>query len=162
MGIDSAGDELLVISENGYGKRRPIADYRIQNRAGKGIITANITEKNGKLAAARIIDDSLEMMVITQDGIIIRVDAAEISTTGRNTMGVKIINVGEDDKVVSLARINDDILKKEKEEDDQKEKKELSPEERAEARFDKLVKKIDREEEALAEEKEAELEAEED
>ncbi len=149
MGMDSAGEELLVITENGYGKRTPISDYRIQNRAGKGIITANITEKNGKLAAARIVDDSLEMMVITQDGIIIRVEAAEISTTGRNTMGVKIINVGEDDKVVSLARINDDILEKE-EDEDQEEKAELSPEERAEARFNKIVEKIDREAEEKA------------
>jgi DNA gyrase subunit A len=156
MGMDSAGEELLVITENGYGKRTPISDYRIQNRAGKGIITANITEKNGKLAAARIVDDSLEMMVITQNGIIIRVDAAEISTTGRNTMGVKIINVDEDDKVVSLARINDEIL--ENEDVDQEEKEELTPEERAEARFDKIVEKIDREEEQalLAEENESE------
>ncbi|RAK05424.1 DNA gyrase subunit A [Halanaerobium saccharolyticum] len=162
MGVDSAGEELLVITENGYGKRTPISEYRIQNRAGKGIITANITEKNGKLAGARIVDDSLEMMVITQDGIIIRVPAAEISTTGRNTMGVKIINVGEDDKVVSLARINDDILEKE-EVDDQEEKEELTPEEKAEARFDRIVEKIDREEEqALAEENEVEEDTEED
>jgi len=153
MGIDSAGKELLVITKNGYGKRTPISEYRIQNRGGKGILTANITDKNGKLAAARIVDDSLEMMVITQNGIIIRVDVAEISTTGRNTIGVKIINVGEDDKVVSLARINNDILKKE-EDDDQEEKEKLSPEERAEARFDKIVEKIDREaEQALSEEK---------
>jgi DNA gyrase subunit A len=163
MGIDSAGDELLVITENGYGKRTAISEYRVQNRAGKGIITANITEKNGKLAAARIVDQSLEMMVITQDGIIIRVAASEISTTGRNTMGVKIINVGEEDKVVSLARINDDLLEEENN-DEQEEKKELSPEERAEARFDKLVEKIDREEKekALAEKLEAEIEAETD
>jgi DNA gyrase subunit A len=163
MGIDSAGDELLVITENGYGKRTAISEYRVQNRAGKGIITANITEKNGKLAAARIVDQSLEMMVITQDGIIIRVAASEISTTGRNTMGVKIINVGEEDKVVSLARINDDLLEEENN-DEQEEKKELSPEERAEARFDKLVEKIDREEKekALAEKLEAEIEEEND
>ncbi|MGP3778249.1 DNA gyrase subunit A [Halanaerobium saccharolyticum] len=160
MGIDSAGEELLVITENGYGKRTPISDYRIQNRAGKGIITANITEKNGKLAAARIVEDSLEMMVITQDGIIIRVPAAEISTTGRNTMGVKIINVGEDDKVVSLARINDDILEDEAEDKEEKEK--LSPEEIAEARFDRIVEKIDREAEEAQAAEEAELEAEEE
>ncbi|MFN2340465.1 MAG: DNA gyrase subunit A [Halanaerobium sp.] len=162
MGIDSAGDELLVITENGYGKRTAISEYRVQNRGGKGIITANITEKNGKLAAARIVDQSLEMMVITQDGIIIRVAASEISTTGRNTMGVKIINVGEEDKVVSLARINDDLLEEDDNEKEQEEKEELSPEERAEARFDKLVEKIDREEaeKSLAEKKEAELEAE--
>ena len=160
MGIDSAGEELLVITENGYGKRTPISDYRIQNRAGKGIITANITEKNGKLAAARIVEDSLEMMVITQDGIIIRVPAAEISTTGRNTMGVKIINVGEDDKVVSLARINDDILEDEAEDKEEKEK--LSPEEIAEARFDRIVEKIDREAEEAQAAEEAELDAEEE
>ena len=161
MGIDSAGEELLVITENGYGKRTPISDYRIQNRAGKGIITANITDKNGKLAAARIVDDSLEMMVITQDGIIIRVPAAEISTTGRNTMGVKIINVGEDDRVVSLARINDDILEAEDQDGKKEEKEELTPEERAEARFDRIVEKIDREaaEKAKAE-KQAKQEAE--
>jgi len=161
MGIDSAGEELLVITENGYGKRTPISDYRIQNRAGKGIITANITDKNGKLAAARIVDDSLEMMVITQDGIIIRVPAAEISTTGRNTMGVKIINVGEDDRVVSLARINDDILEAEDKDGKKEEKEELTPEERAEARFDRIVEKIDREaaEKAKAE-KQAKQEAE--
>jgi DNA gyrase subunit A len=161
MGIDSAGEELLVITENGYGKRTPISDYRIQNRAGKGIITANITDKNGKLAAARIVDDSLEMMVITQDGIIIRVPAAEISTTGRNTMGVKIINVGEDDRVVSLARINDDILEAEDKDGKKEEKEELTPEERAKARFDRIVEKIDREaaEKAKAE-KQAKQEAE--
>ncbi|RCW52162.1 DNA gyrase subunit A [Halanaerobium sp. ST460_2HS_T2] len=167
MGIDSAGEELLVITENGYGKRTPISDYRIQNRAGKGIITANITDKNGKLAAARIVDDSLEMMVITQDGIIIRVPTAEISTTGRNTMGVKIINVGEDDRVVSLARINDDILEVEDKDGKKEEKEELTPEERAEARFDRIVEKIDREaaEKAKAEEQakqEAELAEKED
>jgi DNA gyrase subunit A len=154
MGIDYAGDELLVITENGYGKRTPISEYRIQNRGGKGILTANITDKNGKLAAARIVEEGLEMMVITQDGIIIRVDVDEISTIGRNTMGVKIINVGEDDKVVSLARINDDII--EEDEEDVEEKEELTPEERAEARFNKIVEKIDREEreKQLAEENE--------
>ncbi|ADO76168.1 DNA gyrase subunit A [Halanaerobium praevalens] len=143
LGIDSAGDELLVITENGYGKRTLISEYRVQNRGGKGILTANLTEKNGQLAAARIVDDSLEMMAITQAGIIIRVAASEISTTGRNTMGVKIINVGEEDQVVSLARINDDIL--EDQEDNKEEKEELSPEAKAEARFNKIVAKIDKE-----------------
>lgn len=157
MGIDSAGNELLVITENGYGKRTLISEYRVQKRGGKGILTANLTEKNGKLAAARIVDDSLEMMAITQEGIIIRVAASEISTTGRNTMGVKIINVGEEDQVVSLARINDDIL--EAEEQDQEEKEELSPEAKAEARFNKIVAKIDKEdrEKELSEQAENEI-----
>jgi len=153
MGIDSAGEELLVITENGYGKRTPISKYRIQNRGGKGILTANITDKNGKLAAARIVEAGLEMMVITQNGIIIRVDVDEISTTGRNTIGVKIINVGEEDEVVSLAKINDEIIEKDEENEDEKE--DLTPEEKAKARFDKIVEKIDKEEaeKALAEEK---------
>lgn len=116
MGIDSAGEHLLVITKNGYGKKTPLSEYRIQNRGGKGILTANITEKNGPLAAAKIIDDSSEMMVITHEGIIIRVQAEEISTTGRNTIGVKIINVEEDDKVVSLARINEEEIEDELEE----------------------------------------------
>jgi DNA gyrase subunit A len=153
MGIDSAGEELLVITENGYGKRTPISKYRIQNRGGKGILTANITDKNGKLAAARIVEAGLEMMVITQNGIIIRVDVDEISTTGRNTIGVKIINVGEEDEVVSLARINDEIVEEDEENEDEKE--DLTPEEKAKVRFDKIVEKIDKEEaeKALAEEK---------
>ena len=153
MGIDSAGEELLVITENGYGKRTPISKYRIQNRGGKGILTANITDKNGKLAAARIVEAGLEMMVITQNGIIIRVDVDEISTTGRNTIGVKIINVGEEDEVVSLAKINDEIIEKDEENEDEKE--DLTPEEKAKVRFDKIVEKIDKEEaeKALAEEK---------
>jgi len=143
MGIDSAGEELLVITENGYGKRTSISEYRPQKRGGKGILTAKITEKNGELTAARIVETGLEMMVITQNGIIIRVDVDEISITGRNTMGVKIINVDENDEVVSLARINDDII--ESEEETNEEKEDLTPEERAEARFDRIVKKIDQE-----------------
>ncbi len=116
MGIDSEGNQLLVITERGYGKRTPLSEYRIQNRGGKGILTANITDKNGPLASAQIVNEDIEMMVITLDGIIIRVKASEISQTSRNTIGVKIINVGEDDRVVSLAKINEDEINEEDEE----------------------------------------------
>ncbi len=118
MGIDSEGKQLLVITEKGYGKRTPLSEYRIQNRGGKGILTANITDKNGPLASAQIVNEDIEMMVITLDGIIIRVKASEISETSRNTIGVKIINVGEDDRVVSLAKINEDEISEEDEEID--------------------------------------------
>jgi DNA gyrase subunit A len=118
MGIDSEGNQLLVITERGYGKRTPLSEYRIQNRGGKGILTANITDKNGPLASAQIVNEDIEMMVITLDGIIIRVKASEISQTSRNTIGVKIINVGEDDRVVSLAKINEDEISEEDEEID--------------------------------------------
>jgi DNA gyrase subunit A len=124
MGVDSVGEELLVITENGYGKRTPLSEYRVQNRGGKGIITAKTTEKNGLLAAAKIVDSDLEMMIITMAGIIIRVAVNEISTTGRNTMGVKIINVDGEDKVVSLARINDELLEEDEKNDQQKENEE--------------------------------------
>jgi len=117
IGVDSAGSQLLVITENGYGKRTQLSDYRIQNRGGKGILTANVTEKNGPLAAAKIVEDDIEMMVITLDGIIIRVNASEISQTGRNTMGVKIIDVCEEDRVVSLARISEELIEEEVDEE---------------------------------------------
>ncbi|MFW6000923.1 MAG: DNA gyrase subunit A [Halanaerobium sp.] len=122
MGIDAEGDQLLVITEKGYGKRTPLSEYRIQNRGGKGILTANITDKNGPLASAQIVNDDIEMMIITLDGIIIRVKASEISKTSRNTIGVKIINVGEDDKVVSLAKINEDEISDDEEEVEKEEK----------------------------------------
>jgi DNA gyrase subunit A len=121
MGIDAEGDQLLVITEKGYGKRTSLSEYRIQNRGGKGILTANITDKNGPLASAQIVNDDIEMMVITLDGIIIRVKASEISKTSRNTIGVKIINVGEDDKVVSLAKINEDEISDDEEKEDEEE-----------------------------------------
>jgi len=117
MGIDSAGEQLLVITEKGYGKRTPLSEYRIQNRGGKGILTANITEKNGDIAAAKIVDEDKEMMVITLEGIIIRVKASEISQTSRNTIGVRIINVEEEDRVVSLARISEEELEDDIEEE---------------------------------------------
>ncbi len=117
MGIDSAGEQLLVITEKGYGKRTPLSEYRIQNRGGKGILTANITEKNGDIAAAKIVDEDKEMMVITLEGIIIRVNASEISKTSRNTIGVRIINVDEEDRVVSLARISEEELEEDTDEE---------------------------------------------
>jgi len=117
MGVDTAGEELLVITEKGYGKRTPLSEYRIQNRGGKGILTANITEKNGDIAAAKIVDEDKEMMVITLEGIIIRVKASEISQTSRNTIGVRIINVEEEDRVVSLARISEEELEDDIEEE---------------------------------------------
>ena len=105
MGLDSAGEEVLIITENGFGKRTKLDEYRLQGRGGKGLITAKITEKNGRLADAKIVDKDMELMIITLDGIVIRVNVNEISTTGRNTMGVKIIDVKEGDKVVSVAKI---------------------------------------------------------
>lgn len=105
MGVDSEGDDLLVITEKGYGKRTPLEDYRLQSRGGKGLITANITEKNGDLAGIKVVDDEHELIIITSEGIIIRTKVEQISQTGRNTMGVKVIRIDEGDRVVALARV---------------------------------------------------------
>lgn len=106
MGMDSEGSDLLVISKKGYGKRTVIEDYRVQKRYGKGIITLNITDKNGPVAATKVVNEEDEIIIITAEGIIIRTKVKEISQTGRNTMGVKVIDVSEDDYVVSLAKLN--------------------------------------------------------
>jgi DNA gyrase subunit A len=105
MGVDSEGEDLLVITEKGYGKRTPLDEYRPQKRGGRGLITAKITGKNGKLAGIKIVRDGQDLIVITSEGIIIRTDITSISRLGRNTQGVKIIRIGEGDRVVSLARV---------------------------------------------------------
>ncbi len=106
MGVDSEGEDLLVITENGYGKRTPLTEYRLQKRGGKGIITVNTTEKNGKVAGIKVVKEEQDLIIITEEGIIIRTSIQEISQTGRNTLGVKVINISEGDRVVSLARVN--------------------------------------------------------
>ena len=120
MGMDSEGSDLLVISQKGYGKRTVIEDYRVQKRYGKGIITLNITDKNGPVAATKVVNEENEIIIITAEGIIIRTKVKEISQTGRNTMGVKVIDVSEDDYVVSLAKLNPE----EEEDDDEDEENE--------------------------------------
>ena len=116
MGVDSEGEALLIITDNGYGKRTSLQDYRLQNRGGKGLITARITEKNGLLAGIKVVDNEHDLIIITGEGMIIRTSVREISSISRNTLGVKIINIKEGDKVVSLARISP-----EEEEDEKKE-----------------------------------------
>lgn len=109
MGVSSEGQDLLVITKNGYGKRTPLDEYRLQTRGGKGLITANITEKNGYLAGIKVVSDEHELIIITSDGIIIRTEVAGISRTGRNTQGVRVIRLAEGDRVVALARITPEL-----------------------------------------------------
>lgn len=105
IGVDSEGEDLLVLTEKGYGKRTPLEEYRLQSRGGKGIITANLTEKNGNIAGIKVVDNEHELIIITGEGIIIRTEVNQISRTGRNTQGVKVIKIDEGDKVVALARV---------------------------------------------------------
>ncbi|WP_270769947.1 DNA gyrase subunit A [Lactobacillus crispatus] len=101
-GVLGADDQVLVISEKGYGKRTPAAEYPVKGRGGKGIKTANITEKNGPLAGVTIINSNNDVMVITTDGIMIRFKIEDVSQTGRSTMGVRLIKVNDGSQVASL------------------------------------------------------------
>ncbi len=97
--------ELLVITEKGFGKRTPLSEYRIQNRGGKGIKTVNITKRIGSLVSAKVVKDNCEIMLISLEGIIIRMDINGISIMGRSTQGVTLMKLDKNDSVVALAKI---------------------------------------------------------
>ncbi|KXO16597.1 DNA gyrase, A subunit [Clostridiales bacterium KA00134] len=94
---------LLVISEKGYGKMTKTEEYKIQNRGGKGLITYNVKEKTGPLMSAKVVDKEDELMMITEKGVIIRIEAADISIQGRATSGVKLMNL-KDSEIVAVAK----------------------------------------------------------
>ena len=96
---------LLSVTENGYGKRTDISDYRVTNRGGKGIINIKTSERNGKVIAIKEVVTDDELMLISQKGIIIRQPVVQIKTIGRATQGVKLINLDSGDKVVDVARV---------------------------------------------------------
>ncbi|RJQ20730.1 DNA gyrase subunit A [Candidatus Woesearchaeota archaeon] len=96
---------LLTITEKGYGKRTPISDYRLTARGGVGVINIKITDKNGKVVAAEQVSDTDEVMLISHSGILIRTPVAGISTIGRNTQGVRIMKLDDNDRVISLTTI---------------------------------------------------------
>jgi DNA gyrase subunit A len=100
-----AETSVLSVTENGYGKRTDLAEYRPQGRGGKGIITMNITERNGPLVGIQVSHENEELMVITRKGIVIRMAQDSISSMGRNTQGVKLINLDEEDAVATVAPI---------------------------------------------------------
>ncbi|MCQ2534727.1 MAG: DNA gyrase subunit A [Clostridia bacterium] len=95
------GGELLVITENGMGKRSSVDEYRIQSRGGKGLITYKVTEKTGRLIGCSLADDNMDLLVITDNGVVIRVDASEIPTLSRATSGVRLMKSGNS-KVVDF------------------------------------------------------------
>ncbi len=103
-------ETLLAITENGYGKRSPITDYRTQRRGGRGLITIKTTDRNGPLVDIKEVADNEGLMVITRHGIIIRMAVKDISTLGRNTQGVRIISLKGDDHVVSVARVQAGVV----------------------------------------------------
>ena len=103
----AAGETVMVVSENGYGKRSDIDDYRITNRGGKGVKTLQITEKTGKLIAIKNVDDSNDLMIINQSGVALRLPVDTIRVMGRATQGVKLIDLEKrGDKIASVCKVD--------------------------------------------------------
>jgi DNA gyrase subunit A len=96
---------ILTVSENGFGKRTDVDAYRLQSRGGKGVISMKTTPKVGKVTAINLVDDTTEMMLISQFGKIIRIDTKTVRSAGRSTSGVKLLNLDTDDKVAAAVVI---------------------------------------------------------
>ena len=102
-----SSEALLTVCEKGYGKRTDLSEYRVQNRGGMGLITIKMTERNGKVVNVRPVADEDHLMLITNRGKLIRIAVDSISTLGRNTMGVRLIRLAEDEEVVGIERLAD-------------------------------------------------------
>ena len=94
-------ETIMVVSENGYGKRSQVEDYRVTNRGGKGVKTLNITEKTGRLVAIKVVTDDNDLMIINKSGILIRLKVSECRIMGRATQGVRLINLARKNDVIS-------------------------------------------------------------
>ncbi|MGH1517329.1 DNA gyrase subunit A [Chryseobacterium sp. JK1] len=105
---DVENETVLVVSEKGYGKRTAVEDYRITNRGGKGVITLNITEKTGNLIAIQNVTDEDGLMIINKSGVAIRMGMDEMRVMGRNTQGVKLINLKKNDEIAAIAKVEMD------------------------------------------------------
>lgn len=105
---DVQNETVLVVSEKGYGKRTAVEDYRVTNRGGKGVITLNITEKTGNLIAIQNVTDEDGLMIINKSGVAIRMGMNEIRVMGRNTQGVKMINLKNNDSIAAIAKVEMD------------------------------------------------------
>ncbi|PZU09442.1 MAG: DNA gyrase subunit A, partial [Chryseobacterium sp.] len=105
---DVEKETVLVVSEKGYGKRTAVEDYRITNRGGKGVITLNITEKTGNLIAIQNVTDEDGLMIINKSGVAIRMGMDEMRVMGRNTQGVRLINLKKNDEIAAIAKVEMD------------------------------------------------------
>ncbi|WP_377887196.1 DNA gyrase subunit A [Alkalihalobacillus sp. R86527] len=105
VGTLDEDQDVLIVTDKGYGKRTPTDEYRVQTRGGKGIKTCNLTDRNGLLTSLKTVTLDEECMIITESGVVIRIDVKDISQTGRNTQGVKLIRVTEGDSVATVAKV---------------------------------------------------------
>lgn len=115
MQMDTQGPKLLIVSANGMGKRTPIEEFSPQKRGGKGVLCYKITEKTGDIVGAKLVQDDHDLLLITTEGIVIRISVNDISVIGRNTSGVKLMNIDQDSdiSVASIAKVRDDGSKSE-------------------------------------------------
>ncbi|MGF7139249.1 DNA gyrase subunit A [Roseimarinus sediminis] len=109
--VENESEDVMVVSENGYGKRSRIEDYRVTNRGGKGVKTINVTEKTGALVAIKSVTDDDDLMIITEKGITIRMAVNSVRLMGRAAQGVRLINLRDSDTIASVARVskNNDV-----------------------------------------------------
>jgi DNA gyrase subunit A len=105
--VPNAEGDILTATENGYGKRTPIGDYPAKSRATKGVVSIKVSERNGAVVGAVQVDENDEIMLISDQGTLVRTRAAEVSTVGRNTQGVTLIRTVEGEHVVGLQRIDE-------------------------------------------------------
>jgi DNA gyrase subunit A len=104
--IDNPKTNVLVVSEKGYGKRSDIEEYRITNRGGKGVKTINITDKTGNLVGIKSVTDDNDLMIITKNGITIRLNVSDLRVMWRDTQGVRLINIGESDEIAAVTKVD--------------------------------------------------------
>ena len=104
--IDNPETNVLVVSEKGYGKRSDVDEYRITNRGGKGVKTINITDKTGNLVAIKAVTDANDLMIITKNGITIRINVSDLRVMGRATQGVRLINISETDSIAAVTKVD--------------------------------------------------------
>ena len=118
MQMASQGEYMLVVSEKGYGKRTRISEFKLQLRGGKGLLCYNVTEKTGNLVGMKLLDDGRDIMLITNEGILIRMSVDDISVIGRNTSGVKLMSIDADSnvRVASIAKVRESSRQDEKDE----------------------------------------------
>jgi DNA gyrase subunit A len=103
---DAEYENIMVVSEQGYGKRSDVEEYRITNRGGKGVKTLDITEKTGKLVAIKTVTDDNDLMIINKSGVVIRLKVADVRIQGRATQGVRLINLGKrNDQISSVCKV---------------------------------------------------------
>lgn len=109
MQLNTQGDYLLFVSEHGMGKRTSMGEFTVQNRGGKGVKCYKITEKTGNVVGVKAVNEDNEIMLITTEGIIIRISCADISILGRITSGVKLMDVDENLAVASFAKVREKV-----------------------------------------------------